>query len=362
MKKLITQQSIRNLLLHCAKAQPGQRLLIAYEPSSFGFFSSKIIEQVAAGALELGLLVECLDVGFSAENPSMNPELLAAIEDADIVVFLARLGDQLRFSEMPKGKAIINSYTLNEHLLNSAFASAHYDAFLALKHAADRCIADAQLITITCPAGTSVCGNPNLQHKKQTDTALKRFPMSVFSPVPAQGFSGKVALAGFLTGTGSQYYDNYTVEFEGQVFAVLEAGRLAGFEGLASDVSAANAHYDRVAGLFEIDRNFVHSWHAGIHPGCGFPWNIRQDYERWGGVAFGNPRVLHFHTCGNYAPGEISWNALDPTIVVDGVTIWENGVFRADKLPEGPDILKQFPCAASAFAHPDRNIGLLEKA
>ena len=38
---------------------------------------------------------------------------------------------------------------------------------------------------------------------------ILRFPMPVFTPVPATTFSGKVALCGFLTGTRSRYYDDY---------------------------------------------------------------------------------------------------------------------------------------------------------
>ena len=152
--------------------------------------------------------------------------------------------------------------------------------------------------------------------------------------------------------------DAARVEFEGAVFALLEAGRLIGFDGAPKDVDKANAHYDRVAEQFGIDRNFVHSWHAGIHPGCGFPWSLQGDYERWGGAAFGNPRVLHFHTCGAYAPGEISWNVFDPTIRIDGVVIWEDGRFHLDRLPGGAEILATYPCAAQAFEMPDRNVGL----
>ncbi|MDH5531351.1 MAG: hypothetical protein OEY05_15070, partial [Paracoccaceae bacterium] len=117
-------------------------------------------------------------------------------------------------------------------------------------------------------------------------------------------------------------------------------------------------HYDRVSGMFGIDRNFVHSWHAGIHPGCGYPRNARDNYERWGGSSFGNPRILHFHTCGAYAPGEISWNMLDPTIEVDGVKVWEDGVFHAERLDGGQAVLDTYPCAKKAFGHPDRQIGL----
>jgi len=190
------------------------------------------------------------------------------------------------------------------------------------------------------------------------DTSILRFPMSVFTPVPAHSFSGRVALAGFLTGTGSRYYDNLHLDFAGQVFALLKNGRLTGFDGPPSDVAKADAQYDRVAGLFGIDRNFVHSWHAGIHPGCGYPWDILENVERWGGAAFGNPRILHFHTCGAYAPGEISWNVIDPTIRIDGVTLWDKGTFHVKRLAKGPEILAKYPCAAALFANPDRNIGL----
>jgi len=351
---------VQNMLEHCAGARAGHQLLIAYEPERFGYFDADIVETLASEALKMGLGVDRFDVGFEAQDPRLPPELLQRMAEADVVVFLARLGDQLRFSDMPESTQIINSFTLNSFLLGSAFATAHYDAFVQLKAAVDRCMAGAEEISITCPAGTSVRGSAKRKVKSIHDTTLKRFPMSVFSPVPAAGFSGRVALGGFLTGTGSRYYDDYTVEFEGQVFANLESGRLTGFDGLSVDVAKADAQYDRVSALFDIDRNFVHSWHAGIHPGCGFPWDIRKHYDRWGGAAFGNPRILHFHTCGAYPPGEISWNVFDPTIEIDGKTLWDEGCFRADRLAEGPDILHRYPCAAQSFANPDPNIGLLE--
>ena len=156
------------------------------------------------------------------------------------------------------------------------------------------------------------------------DTSILRFPMSVFTPVPGHSFSGRAAVP-FLTGTGSRYYDDYTIEFQKPVFVQMENGRITGFDG--AEAERAEAQYDRVAGLFGIERDFVHSWHAGIHPGCGYPWDMRENYERWGGAAFGNPRILHFHTCGAYAPGEISWNIFDPTIEIDGVVFWERGIF-----------------------------------
>ncbi len=350
----------KNLLLNCADAKPGERLLIAYETAEYGYYGSEAFDSVLAAANDIGLETQYLDVGFSPHDPKLTPELMQHLESADIILFLARLGDQLRFSDMPQGKRIIVSFALDGVLFGSGFGRADHRAMQAINDSVKKVLAGASVVHVTCPKGTDFSGRPEMNLTPEGDTSILRFPMSVFTPCPAGSFSGKVALCGFLTGTGSKYYDDYTINFEGPVLALFSKGRLTGFEGSPSDVAAAERHYDRVSALFGIDRNFVHSWHAGIHPGCGFPWDASDDYERWGGSAFGNPRILHFHTCGAYAPGEISWNVVDPTIVIDGVTYWENGVFHASRLPGGADILVNHPSVAAIFADPDRAIGLPE--
>ncbi|QBY01370.1 hypothetical protein E2K80_12060 [Rhodophyticola sp. CCM32] len=348
----------RNLLLNCASAKQGDRLLIAREGAEYGYFDDKVADHVAAAAQDAGLDVRITDVGFNPEEPHLTPDLLRQFEAADIILFLARLGDQMRFSDMPPGKRIIVSFAVNETLLASGFGNGHYAAFTGLKSAINHMFDAAMDVHVTCAAGTDVRGRPVMDLSAKGDTSILRFPMSIFAPVPAHEFSGRVALCGFLTGTGSRYYDGYHLDFDDQVFALLRNGRLAGFDGPAQDVAKANAHYDRVAGQFGIDRDFVHSWHAGIHPGCGYPWPINENAELWGGTAFGNPRILHFHTCGAYAPGEISWNMVDPSITVDGVTVWEGGHLHIDRVPGARRILEAYPDVATIFAHPDRQIGL----
>ncbi len=108
-------------------------------------------------------------------------------------------------------------------------------------------------------------------------------------------------------------------------------------------MARAEAQYAHVAGLYGIDGGIVHSWHAGIHPGCAFAGSAHDSYERWSGSAFGNPRILHFHTCGAYAPGEICWNIVDPTVVVDGAVIWDAGRIRLDAVPGAAAILERHP-------------------
>lgn len=353
----LAERGARNLLLNCAEARPGERLLIATEPPEFGYFDNDAGPCIAKAARHMGLSVDSIDVGFNPENPHLAPELLDRFEAADIILFLARLGDQLRFSDMPKGKRIVVSFTVCKELLASGFGTGHHGAFLAIKDAVNTLLSQATTVRMTCPEGTDVTGKPWMTQDGAGDTTIRRFPMSVFTPVPAFSFSGRVAMR-FLTGTGSRYYPDYTLEFDAPVFAQIENGRLVKFEGSRGDTARAEAQYDRVARMFNIDRNVVHSWHAGIHPGCGYRWNMRENYERWGGAAFGNPRILHFHTCGAYAPGEISWNVIDPTIEIDGQAYWNRGVLNAGALPNGPSILARYPCAARLFAKPELEIGV----
>lgn len=345
----------RNLLLTCAKARVGQSLLLATEPAALGYFDDQVVACVAREARELGLHVRRVDVGFEPEAPHLSDALLAQMQHADIVVFFARLGDQLRFCEMPGGKTIITCFSATIEQLGSSFGTGDYLGFKALKEAVDRALTRARDVRLTCPNGTVVRGTPAMDG---VETSVTRFPLSVFAPVPAHTFSGRVAMAGFLTGTGSRYYDPYHVNLDGPLFAHLDAGRLTRFEGAARDVTRADAHYDHVAARYGLDRNAVHSWHAGIHPGCGFPWQMADHIERWGGTAFGNPRIAHFHTCGAEAPGEISWNIIDPTITLDGVAVWQDGTFHADRLPGGAEVLAAYPDIAAMFARPDRAIGL----
>ena len=349
----------RNLLLTCAKAEVGQSLLIAYEPARLGYFDDRVVDCVAREARELGLHVRLFDVGFAPETPHLCTQLQKQMAHADIVIFFARLGDQLRFCDMPRNKTIITCFAATEELLASGFGTGDYGAFTTLKAAVDEAFTRAREVRLTCPNGTDVRGTPRMDG---TETSLKRFPLSVFAPVPAHTFSGRVALAGFLTGTGSRYYEPYNLDFEGTLFAHLEAGRLTHFTGCPHVVARADAHYDAVARRYGLDRNAVHSWHAGIHPGCGFPWQMSQHPERWGGTAFGNPRIAHFHTCGAQAPGEISWNVIDPTITLDGVQVWEDGTLYPQRLHGGEDLLRRHGDLAKMFKSPDRAIGLPDRA
>jgi hypothetical protein len=353
------ERGARNLLLGCAGARPGETLLIVEEDPSGGYYEAGLGEAVAAAAGRLGLTVRRIGIAFSPEADALTPALEREVRASDHQLFLARLGDQLRFRAMPEGSRPIVSYALDRAALGSGFGGAPHQVFVVLKKAFDQLFAQARHIRVTCPLGTSFEGAPpRIPDAPPADVTIKRFPMSVFAPLDAGGFTGRVRVAHLLVGTGSRYYQPYGLPVDGPLFAVIAGGRLVGWEGDAAEVARAERHYAHVAGLFGIDGGFVHSWHAGIHPGCAYIGRADDHYERWSGSAFGNPRLLHFHTCGAYAPGEICWNVVDPTIEVDGVTVYDAGRIRLEAVPGAMKALDSQPEARDLFERPSRQIGI----
>ena len=346
-----------NLLVNCGQACAGERLLLCYEQESLDFYDRAIVEDVCACAQEIGLEVMPYELDFDPVIDTVPAQLEAAIAAADLTVFLARLADQMRFGRFKSDQRTVLSYALNSASLASPFGTVHYKASLALKQVIDTAVFGASEVVVSCKAGTYFKGKISAS-PDGGDVNLRRFPMLVNTPAPASGFAGRIALPGFLVGTGSKYYHPFGVTFDAPLLAVFEGNTLLGFEGQKSDEDKANQHLDMVAGRFEIDRNFVHSWHLGIHPKCYFDGVAVDQFESWSGSAFGNPRLLHVHTCGAYAPGEVCWNVVDPTLVADGVTIWEDGVLLPARVPGGREVLAEYDDLRRAFLAPDRRIGL----
>lgn len=347
----------RNLLTNCAQCQAGDTLLIIHEIDETGFYDPEMAPAIKAVGEEIGVRTELFGVPFNPHVSEPGAEISAKMAQADCTVFLARMGDQIRFRPIAAKSPPIISYALDRAMLASPFGTIDYKAFAMLKSLINRAVAEAQDIHVTCPAGTDFRGIATAFVPDGGDTTLKRFPVSVFAPIPAQGFQGRVAQNGFLTGTGSNYYEPWSCELKDTLFVNFKNSRITGFDGSAQDIEAARDHYEFVGSKYGIDTYFVHSWHAGIHPGCEFKEPAGENFERWSGSAFGNPRILHFHTCGAYPPGEISLNVLDPTVRLDGVPVWDAGRLHVDRIAGGAALLDVYPAMHAAFAAPSTQVG-----
>ena len=347
----------RNLLINCAEVQPGETLLIIHEDPQFGWYDLDAPMALATIAEQLGLTVTLHEVG--APEEARDPAILEIAAAHDRVVFLARIGDQDRFEKTDHKNASVMSYARNADALASDYGRTDHRAMLALKNAVNGILQSAGKIEITCPRGTRVSGAPGpVQDENEAEVSVKRFPMGVPQPVPCDGFSGRVALARYLTPTGSKAYTPPNLAIDGTVFVHFDGNRIMRFEGAAEQVAAIEKHYAHIAGLFQIEPYFTHSWHAGLHPGCAYTAPIDADPDRWSNNIFTHPRLLHFHTCGAYAPGEICWSVVDPSVLVDGVALWDGGALQPERFEETRRCLRDWPELVALFASPSTAIGV----
>lgn len=346
------------LLRDCVRGKAGERLLIVREPDGSGYYDDLAPRIAANAGRDMGLTVfETVSDSFITDDAGKN-KLVDTLSGFDHIVFFSRIGDQIRFSSDVKIPPATMCYTLNVDSLNSSFGNACYHGMSEIKQAIDFAFEQAECVRVTCPRGTDYSGKPNWTGDYKPEMSLKRFPLLVPRPVPAQGMSGKIALSNFLTGTGSRVYEPYMLELPKVLFACVNNNRITQFEGSYECVTRVEAHYHAISEQFGLDPWFVHSWHPGIHPGCHFGTNATDDIVRWSGSAFGNPRVLHFHTCGDYAPGEICWHILDPTITLDGIPVWQDGRLVPERIKGVSKILQQHCNLAELFRHPNTQIGL----
>lgn len=347
----------RNLILNCAEVDSDTKVLIISEPPGTGYYDDKIGPGVAAVAEGIAGAVELLELPFDPVARDPDPDLSKRMDAADRVIFFARLGDQLRFRPSMGGKFSVMSYALDSDMLASSFGRIPHQAMTELRSLLNTALAAASEIRVTCPAGTDFSGPGALFPEVGGETYVRRFPVSVFSPIPAAGFVGRIAQNGFLCGTGSQTYEPPACEIAETLIVEFDGNHIKNFEGTKSDIASASDHYSHVAEMFGLEKDFIHSWHAGIHPALSYPLTANADFDRWSGGAFGNPRLMHFHTCGAQPPGEISLNIVDPTIRLDGVAVWENGRLHPDRVPGGSDFLEAFPELAAQFKNPAIEIG-----
>lgn len=347
----------KNLLVNCANIRPMETLLIVQEDPDLGWYDSSLVEYIANEAERLGVNPTIVKVGAPENN--RNPKISEAIKAHDCTIFFARVGDQDRFERPATGRRSVMCYARDCKMLASSYGVASFQAFKDIKEAVNAIIFTAKKIEITCPLGTEFYGTiPDKSKVLKTDVGLQRFPLGVSTPVPADQFLGRIALAHYLTPTGSKVYEPPFLKLQSISFAEVQNGKIIEFIGQADEVRQIENHYDCVSEGLNIERNHVHSWHGGIHPGCDYQMDASDDPDRWSNSVFTNPRFLHIHTCGNYAPGEICWMVLDPTVSIDGTKLWDGGCLKPNEFSETAQCMDRWPELNSLFENPARSIGL----
>ena len=349
----------RNLLNNCAEIDVQDRLLIICEDPALGWYDEAAPAAVLTAAREIGLSPLRLSVGAPGNSPP--EDATEAISAHDCIVYFARIGDQGRFGVAEPGQRRVMSYARTGPALASRYGRTNHKALLALKIAINDILLNASTIEITCPLGTKLSGKPLQQDgRAPEDVSIMRFPLSVPVPIPAEQFSGRIAVARYLTPTGSRVYEPAWLKIEKPVLAEIKSGRIVNFEGDRPSAAAIRRHHRRVAQQFSIDDDRIHSWHAGIHPGCYCDTTADEDPDLWSNTVFGNPRILHFHTCGDYAPGEICWLLVDATVCIDGKALWHKGRLCTETFSRTNECVANWPELGLLLDEPYGAIGLSE--
>ena len=351
------EKGVHNLLVNCAGVARDDRLAIICEDPSLGWYDGIVPEAVDKTANNMGLHTTVISVNGPSPDCTLPPNAIEALESHDHTVFFARIGDQSRFNLHADAQAPIMSYARSAASLASVYGQFDYRAFFDFKLAIDQTYDNCRQIRITCPFGTDITGTFTINQTEPGDVGIKRFPIGIHKPIPVDEFSGFVALSKFLVSTGSRSYSPSFTAFDDVVLAKIEGNHIVKFYGPKASVRKISNHYTRVSELFDIEPMYVHSWHAGIHPGCSFVDDPKIDPDRWGNTVFQNPRVLHFHTCDTQPPGEISWNIIDPTIEIDGIVFWASGKLNYEPHRRLRDPLAKWPGLRKLFEQPLGAVG-----
>ena len=208
----------RNLLLNCLELGAGESLVIICEDPSLGWYESRTAQAIADEALALGVRATMLDVG--APENSRDLGVTKVMETHVCTVFMSRIGDQDRFADPVSGKKTVMCYARDTVEMASPYGRSNHRAMLQLKAAINDLLLAAETVRVTCPLGTDISGNVSDTNKETlADVSVRRFPMGVPQPLDASQMSGQVALARFLTPTGSKTYNPPSVPIHETVMA-----------------------------------------------------------------------------------------------------------------------------------------------
>jgi|SRR5215217_250566 len=340
----------RNLLVEAARVGVGDDLLLLVEPQGADYYDDGMGAFIAAQAEALGTRPRLLEVPTLLEVDEAPPWILNAIEQADRTIFLARIGDQLRFQPLPGAGRKVMSYALDFGVLGSPFATVPHALMVAVLERLTARIRRARHCTVTCAAGTRLT-TPLEPSEASTplDFTVSTFPVMIVPPIPAGEASGTLVLSQALTSTYIHPYPDSILPLPTPLTLALQLGEITGFDGAPHVVASARAQFSRVRALLGGPELRVGSWHAGINPMTFFPRPALSDIDRWSGLVFGSPRYAHVHM-GGPSPGQICGQIFDPTIAFDDDLLWRDGRLSFLDTPDITDLLAAHGLTPSAFA------------
>ena len=327
----------RNLLLNCADARAGNRVLLVGEDCQNSCYEPELCSEVSRIAESLGMKTDIVLAEVPPDAGNFPGSVSKAMLTADITIFFSRLGDRVRFLESPGAGKKVMTYTLNRKYLGAPFATLDYRKMQKIHDLLKQRISDARTCFLEADCGTcltnDISNEAGNEESKFSEFSLKLFPVMIFSPINCNNLQGDLVLQHFLISTSTHSYDHSTLLLNSPVKVKIENSRMVGFEGEAGEVKRVRDQLERASMVTKGDAYAVNSWHTGINPNTYFEGDPYDNLEYWGTVTYGSPRYTHLHAAG-HDPGDISIQLMDASIYFDDEMFWNKGKFVFLDRPE----------------------------
>lgn len=361
------QRGIDNLLLECLGAKSGDSMLLVLEEDE-SLYDRSVGLAVEARCRELGITIAVLSEPLISHAVNFPESVASAMHNVDHTLFLSRLGDYVRFVELPGDCNKTTGYIYTTEQLSSPYVTVSHKLRAQLRDKLEQELLVAKSWQITCPLGTNLSGSfcwQSLTGGNDDELLVSLFPVSTFKPIPCNTATGRVALSRWLMPGGAPKIESPGLTLNNTVFCDVIDGQIDRFYGaepasdtdIDAEAEKVSQHYDRVASMLGINRNRVHSWHLGINPQTYFSTDADNGFDQWCALSFASPRYLHFHTCGDEPPGEIAWSLFNCTVLIDDQPFWEDGQFSWLTRADNRDLISQYP-GAQILLEPSRPIGV----
>ena len=328
----------QNLLVEAMEVSSGDSIVIVTEDVEAGVYDSLATKCIEQEARRMGLEVDVITVSAKANLEDLPNPVISKMMNVDAVLFQSGLGDRLRFSKIEGMPNVTVSYALDVGVLGGHACTVSHQFLRSIQRVYEQKTSKAKEWHVTCPLGTDIRGtqiDDATGTSEAPDFTVTRFPLCAPRPVSCSTANGVVAVARCLISTSNHLYDDDVVMLDEPLMVTLEAGQIVDVQGNRQSREKFLNHYQRVGSLFSMKNPMqINSWHAGMNPGLYYPYDAELNPDRWGKVVFANPRFLHFHTCGDADPGEISWSLIDASASFDDEFYWQDGQFRFLEHPE----------------------------
>lgn len=321
---------VDNLLLNCVEIKQGESVLLVMEPEETAIYEEATGELIHRRINELGAHISVVRPDLISDPQAFPAPVIEKMLTVDHTLFLSRIGDYCRFHALQGTSSKTLCYARSTEMLNSAFAKICHRLMSKLLKKLEQELLAANKWHISCSLGTDIEGTfcwPSLRQGIDDEFSLQLFPVTTFKPVPGNTANGVVAISRWLLPGAAAKVDPATLSFDDVVNIEVQNGRMIAMGGPKTSVDRIDTYYDFVSNQLRVNRDRVHSWHAGINPFTEYLGNVDNNLEKWGAISFASPRYLHFHTCGDVPPGELAWSIFNPTVTIDGERFWHDGQF-----------------------------------